>query len=137
MFSFLAELFGKSRDVRDLERLLRQLGVNPYAVNDATKFTVSKWIREALLQEEADPEAKLRLQAQLRSSSAELLAYCALGKEDFAEANGAALAEVQEARLESAAEGGDAFDAGIVMLTLHAGVAHPEISETFEIETAE
>lgn len=137
MFSFLAELFGKSRDVRDLERLLRQLGVNPYAVNDATKFTVCKWIREALLQEEAGTDARLRLQAQLRQSSAELLAYCALGSQDFAEANSATLAEAQEDRLEAAAEGRDAFDAGIVMLTLHAGVAHPEIAETFEIETSE
>lgn len=137
MFSFLAELFGKSRDVRDLERLLLQLGVNPYAVNDATKFTVCKWIREALLREEAEPEARLRLQTKLRASAAELLAFCALGKEDFTQANSAALAQVQEERLEAAAEDGDAFDAGIVMLTLHAGVAHPEIAETFEIETTE
>ncbi len=137
MFSFLAELFGKSRDVRELERQLRQLGVNPYAVNDATKFTVCKWVREALLHDGTTPEEKLRLQSRLRGSAAELLAFCALGREDFEKANSTALAEAQEERLEAAAEGGQAMDAEIIMLTLHAGVAHPEIAEAFEIETAD
>ena len=137
VFSFLAELFGKSREVRELDRLLRERGVNPHAVNDATKFTICKWIREILLGEEAavEPEARSRLRANLQASSADLLAFCALGEEDFAKANSVELANAQEARVAAATEGANDFDAGIVMLALHAGVAHPEIVEAVEIES--
>ena len=69
------------------------------------------------------------------SGRAELLAFCALGRDDFADANSAELAQAQEARIAAATEEASEFDAGIVMLTLHAGVAHPEIAESVEIES--
>ncbi|WP_282607660.1 hypothetical protein [Pelagibius sp. Alg239-R121] len=137
MFSFFAEMFGKSREVRSLERHLSQRGVNPRAVNDATKFTINKWIRETMVTVEAsnDPEERNRQRADLQISAADLLAFCVLGNEDFIEANSAELARSQYSRITAATEGSNDFDAGIVMLTIHAGIAHPEIAESVEIES--
>ncbi len=136
MFSFVAELFGKSREVRDLDRYLHQTGINPRAVNDATKFTICKWIREAVAQNGgAGPETINRQRADLQASAAELLAYCVLGSSDFVEMNSAERAAAQEARILSATEGRNDFDAGIIMLTLHASIADPEIAARVEIES--
>lgn len=136
MFSFVAEMFGKSREVRDLDRYLQQKGINPRAVNDATKFTICKWIREVIAQDgNAGPDAINRRRADLQTSAAELLAYCVLGSSDFTEMNSIALAEAQEARILSATEGANDFDAGIIMLTLHASIADPEIAARVEIES--
>lgn len=137
MFSFVAELFGKSREIRDLDRYLHQKGINPRAVNDATKFTICKWIKEAVAEDgRAGPEAVNRRRADLQASAAELLAYCVLGSVDFTEMNSVALAEAQETRILSATEGANDFDAGIIMLTLHASIADPEIAARVEIESA-
>lgn len=138
MFSFLAELFGKSREVRELDRCLQQKGINPRAVNDATKFTICKWIRELLADRDAaaGPEAAARQRADLQTDAAELLAYCILGRGDFTEANSAGSAEAQEARILAATEGANDFDAGIIMLTLHANIADPDIAARVEIESA-
>ena len=134
MFSFVAELFGKSREVRELDRNLHQMGLNSHAVNDATKFTICKWIRE-ILSAQQSTEGKDKQRADLQRAAAELLAYCVLGRSDFAEANSMDLAEVQEARLVAATEGENDFDAGIVMLTLHASIADPDIAARVEIES--
>ena len=136
MFSFIAELFGKSRDVRALDRQLHISGINPRAVNDATKFTICKWIQEATAAsgQSDGPEAASRRQETLRTEAAELLAYCILGSSDFEEANSAALADRLEQRLAAAIEDESGFDAGIIMLTLHAGIAGPELAARVELE---
>lgn len=134
MFSFFAELFGKSREVRELDRNLHQMGLNSHAVNDATKFTICKWIRESLPAQEST-EAKDSQRADLQRAAAELLAYCVLGRSDFAEANSEDLAEAQEARIAGATEGANDFDAGIIMLSLHANIADPDIAARVEIES--
>ncbi len=136
MFSFIAELFGKSRDVRALDRQLHISGINPRAVNDATKFTICKWIQEAKVpsgQAEA-PEVASGRQETLRAEAAEMLAYCILGRSDFEEANSAALADRLDERLADAIEDDSGFDAGIIMLTLHAGIAGPELAARVELE---
>jgi hypothetical protein len=137
MFSFLAELFGKHRDVRELERLLHHCGLDPRAVTDAMKFAVCKWVREAVVPENALPAsgAQMGWREDLRASAADLLAFCILGSEDFSEANTVMLAERQAARIEAAVKGQCDFDANIVMLTLQAGNAHPEIVESVEMES--
>ena len=134
MFSFVAELFGKSREVRELDRNLHQMGLNSHAVNDATKFTICKWIRE-LLPDQENGEAKDGRRAELQRAAAELLTYCVLGRSDFTEANSVDLAEAQEARIAAATEGENDFDAGIIMLTLHANIADPDIAARVEIES--
>ncbi len=134
MFAFVAELFGKSREVRDLDRCLHQMGLNSHAVNDATKFTICKWIREIVPAQQA-VEAKDRQRADLQRAAAELLAYCVLGRDDFADANSPDLAQAQEARILEATEGQNDFDAGIVMLALHANIADPEIAARVEIDS--
>ncbi len=64
---------------------------------------------------------------------AEILGYCVLGAQGFAECNDPSLTEAVELRLAAALDAGDNLDARIVLLTLHAGVIQPSVVERYDL----
>lgn len=123
MFGILS-LFGRSAALIALDDALRASGVHPALVPEAVKITVVRLHKRGA--------AGGRTPA-LRDVAA-LLAYCGLGREDFAERNGADAADRAERRLEAAIAAGDSFDAKLILLALHADVVAPEIAERIEVE---
>jgi hypothetical protein len=71
---------------------------------------------------------------QAYGAAAEVLAYCMLGPEPFALANGPDRAERVERRMEAALAAGDSLDARLVLLAIHAGVIQPAVVERFGLE---
>ena len=67
------------------------------------------------------------------AAAAELIAYCVLGREEFTQTKGGALAESVEARLADALETGYGLDARLVLLTLHAGLIHSSVVERYQL----
>ncbi len=119
----LFSLFGKSAAVNAVDDALRAAGVHPILVPEAVKLTLIR------LHRQAGSEG-----AGAYGPSAELLAFCLLGREGFDECNGAAAAERSETRLEAAVAEGDSFDSRLVLLALHAGLVAPEIADTLDIQ---
>ncbi len=121
MFGFLG-IFGRSRELRQLDQAVRAVGLHPRLVPDAVQLTTVKLLAEAATGQRA------------YDAAAEMLAYCMLGPEVFAGDNGADLTAAVETRLEAALEAGDSLDARLVLLVLHAGVIQPRVVERYEIE---
>ncbi|MBK5928420.1 hypothetical protein [Rhodobaculum claviforme] len=119
----LFSLFGRSADLNALDDALRGCGVHPILVPEAVKLTVLRLRKGAVAG--ATPA---------HAATAELLAYCILGPETFAEANGPGAGDRADARLEAAIAAGDTFDARLVLLTLHAGLVAPDIADRIEVE---
>ncbi len=67
--------------------------------------------------------------------TAQLLAYCIQGREEFVACNGVLAAERAEDRLCHAIVADDSLDARLVLLTLHAGVIAPDIGDRFDLES--
>jgi hypothetical protein len=112
-------IFGRSQDIQRLDRAFRACGLHPRLVADAIKITVLKQLKEAAGGQPPDQRSV--------ETAAELLSYCALGDEEFAENNGQGRAQALEARLVRAIEAGEGLDARLVLLALHAKLAHPSI----------
>ena len=102
---------------------MRAVGLHPRLVPEAVKLTTLKILKEADGGASPAPRAYY--------ATAELLGYCLLGAQGFAEANGLGLTESVEARLETALEAGDSLDARVALLTLHAGVVQPSVIERY------
>ena len=118
-------IFGRSQDLRRLDKALLGVGLHPRLVPEAVKLTTLKLLREAGVV--AD-----RASYQF---AAELLGYCMLGAQGFLEQNGSSLKETVEDRLKGALEAGDNLDARIVLLTLHAGVIQPSVVERYGFQS--
>ncbi len=112
MFGFLG-LFGRSREIQAFDAALRAEGLHPRLVPDAVKLT-------ALRLEKPDPLAG-------RGPTAALLAQCMLGPEAHAQATETAHADALARRLADAVEAGDSADARLVLLTMEAGIIHPDV----------
>jgi hypothetical protein len=119
-------VFGRSEDLRALDRALRPAGLHPALVPDAVKLTVLSLLKDARGE---DPSAE-----DYRETAA-LLGYCALGREVFAVANGVLAASTAEHRIETALEAGEGFDASLILLALHAAIIHPGVKESFQLES--
>jgi hypothetical protein len=119
-------VFGRSEDLRALEQALRSAGLHPALVPDAVKLTVLNLLKDARGE---DPSV------QDYEETAALLAYCALGREIFAPENGDPAALTAEQRIEAALEAGEGFDASLILLVLHAGIIHPGVKESFQLES--
>ena len=126
MFGLL-NLFGRSREMRHLDGALRDAGLHPRLVPEAVKIAALHLLRDG------GPAGE----EHRRASAADLLAYCALGRADFAEANGSGRADFVEARVEAAAAAGDGADAGFVLLALHAGLVRADVIDRFALEADE
>jgi hypothetical protein len=121
-------IFGRSQELQQLDQAFRAAGLNPHGVSEAVKLTTLKQVKEA------SPGRTPDLRAY--SAAAELIAYCVLGREAFAQSNDADQTESVEARLVDTLETGYGLEARLVLLTLHAGLIHSSVVERYRL-TAE
>jgi hypothetical protein len=119
--------FGRSYDLRQLDDALKALDLHPNLVPEAVKITVVNLMKDHVPGSEPPPPSY--------RAAAEILAYCMIGAEGFAGANGDDLARQVEARIEAALKAGDNFDAQLILLTLHAGIIQPSVVDRFRLET--
>lgn len=126
MFGFFG-LFGRSREMKRLDQAMSAVGLDPRLVPDAVQLALYNLLKEA--NQGADPAP-----ADYHRAS-EMLGYCMLGAQGFAEANGLDLTEAAEARLVTALGAGDSLDARIVLLALHAGVIQAQVVERYQLGT--
>jgi hypothetical protein len=120
--------FGRSAELRQLDGALRAVDLHPNLVPEAVKLTAARILAEHA--DSREPEAK-----DYRAA-AELIAYCMIGADDFAGANGETLAGAVERRIEKALQAGTSLDARLVLLTLHAKVIQPSVVDRFQLESA-
>lgn len=121
--------FGRSRDLRQLDEALRALDAHPSTISEAVKLTTVNLLKDQAIGAEPAPQAY--------RVAAEMLAYCVTGAEPFAQANGAALKDSVERRIEAAIAAEDSLDAQLVLLALQARIIQPSIVQKFELESAE
>jgi hypothetical protein len=122
-------IFGRSSDLRQLDRALRSVDLHPRLVPEAVKLTLVKLLKEHALGTEPAPQSY--------RAAAEIVAYCMIGADGFAAANDPQLTRQVEARIEKALESGGILDAQLVLLTLHAKVIQPSVVHMFKLESAE
>jgi hypothetical protein len=121
--------FGRSAELRELDKALRSVDLHPNIVPEAVKLAAVGLLREhATNGEPALPSYR---------AAAEILAYCMIGADAFAGANDGKLASEIEARIEAALESGRSLDAKLVLLTLHARVVQPSVIEDFGLESVD
>ena len=118
-------IFGRSHDLKLLDKALRDVGLHPRLVPEAVKLTTLKLLAEAGAGR--DPA--------FYTAAAELLGYCILGGPEFARSNHSGVTESVEQRLAAAVEAGDTLDARVVLLTLHAGIIQPIVVEHYGLRT--
>jgi hypothetical protein len=119
-------VFGRSEDLRSLDKALRAFDLHPNLVPDAVKLTVLNLLKDARGE---DPTP------QDYGETAMLLGYCAVGREAFAVANGDAAAASAEHRIEAALEAGEGFDASLILLALQARIIHPGVKAEYQLES--
>ena len=117
-------LFGKSKPLTALEAALREAGLHPRLLPDSIKLTVLRLLPDG---GEAAPPDELR-------EAAELLAYCILGPQGFAEATSPRAGLAVERRLDAVLDHPQSLDAQIVVLMLKTDNADPAVAERFEVE---
>jgi hypothetical protein len=127
MFGFFG-LFGRSHEMKRLDQAVRDVGLHPNLVPDAVQLTTFNLLKAA--------NGGSKPEVRDYHAAAEMLGYCMLGSQGFTEANGLALTEAIEARLEAALHAGDSLDARIILLALHAGVIQAQVIESYQLETA-
>ncbi len=120
--------FGRSFDLRQLDDALRALDLHPNLVPEPVKITVVNLLKDHA--GDATPPA------QGYAEAAEIVAYCMVGADGFAGANGETAVHGVEARIETALKSGDSLDAQLILLTLHAEVIQPSVVERFGLETS-
>jgi hypothetical protein len=119
-------LFGPSREMQNLNDALRSAGVHPRTISDAVKITTLKQLKEANGGTPPDSRAI--------AGAADLLAYCVLGPQAYAAKNNPKCVEAVQQRLNAAVENGYGLDARLILLTLHAGLAHRELIERYQLD---
>lgn len=116
-------VFGRSSDLRQLDRALREVDLHPAVVPEGVKLTIVNLMKDAWPNEEPPADAYLPV--------AGLFAYCVVGRDAFAGANGdERLADV-EARIEAALDGGESLDAQLVLLAIHAKLVSADVVARF------
>jgi len=126
-FGFMGR-FGRSHDLRELDKALRAADLHPMLVPEGVKLATVNLMKDAEGGEPPD---------HAYPYVADMLAFCALGANGFAGANGIERLEAVEARLTEAVETGDGLDAQLVLLALHAKLLHPGIIEEYGISAEE
>src|SRR5215210_5653451 len=87
-------IFGRSSDLRQLDQALRAVDLHPRLVPEAVKLTAVNLLKDHAIDDEPAPQSY--------PAAAEILAYCMLGGETFAHANGQELAHLVERRMDAA-----------------------------------
>lgn len=116
-------VFGRSSDLRELDRALRAVDLHPAAVPEGAKLTIVNLMKDAWPDGEPPAEAYLPV--------AGLFAYCVVGRDAFVSVNGdERLADV-ELRIEAALDDGDGLDAQLVLLSIHSKLVSADVVERF------
>jgi hypothetical protein len=119
-------IFGRSSDLRQLDQALRAVDLHPNLVPEAVKLTAVNLLKDHAIGEEPAPQAY--------PVAAEILAYCMLGGETFAHANGEELTSLIERRIDGAIASENSLDAQLVLLTLQARVIQPSVVQHYGLE---
>ena len=83
----------------------------------------------------ADAAAGREVDQNAFEAAAELLSYCAMGPDEYGEANGPWQCAAVEERLVAAFLNGDrSVDEELVLLTLCAGLMHPDVVELYGLQ---
>lgn len=115
----LFSLFGRAREIQTLDHALRDQGLHPRLVPDAVKMTVVRLVRGEGLSDV--------------SPAAPLLAHCILGAAEHADVTAPETAAAAAGRLADAVEVGDSLDARLVLLSMEAGLVHPDIVSAYAL----
>ncbi len=119
--------FGRKKEIHMIDDGLRRSGAFSSSVPDAVKLTLYGLAKDrGLLQGNAE---------EVLHDLACFLTYCFLGVEDFEEVNGTEANSEMLRRLEMTKVFDDGVDADVVLLALHAGIAHPTTAGRFSVET--
>ena len=121
-------VFGRSAELRALDKALRSVDLHPNVVPEAVKLAAVGLLREHAPDGELAPSSY--------RAAAEIVAYCMIGRDAFAHANDETLAAQVERRIEAALEPGTSLDAKLVLLTLHARVIQASVVEDFGLESS-
>lgn len=119
-------LFGRSPALRAFDAALRAVDMHSKLVPEAVKLTAVRALMDETESADPSPDAT--------GAAAALVAYCMIGAEAFANANGIALTEAVEQRIDEALSEGTTLDAKLVLLTLHAKVIQPSVVDHFGLE---
>ena len=117
---------GRPKEVHYLNDAIREIGIQPSLVADSVKISVIKLLREA----EGGNFTDIVTSCE---KAAPMVVYCMLGREDYEEVNNGEAADEIEKRLSLAINSGDSLDAQLIMLTLFANIAHPNVIEKFDL----
>jgi len=117
--------FGRSEDLRRLDAALRGFDLHPALVPEGAKLAIVNMMKDAWPEREPPAEAYPPV--------AGLFAYCLVGPDLFAEANGPEAAAEAEARIDAALDAGEGMDADLVLLALHARLVSPKVVEKFDL----
>jgi hypothetical protein len=120
-------IFGRSAELRELDKALRSVDAHPNLVPEAVKLTTVQLLIEDAADVEPTPPSY--------RSAAKIIAYCLVGADAFAAANDSGLAGEVERRIEAALEVGTNLDAKLVLLMLQAKLVQPSIVEFFQLES--
>lgn len=126
-FGFMGR-FGRSHDLRELDKALRAADLHPMLVPEGVKLATVNLMKDAEGGEPPD---------HAYPYVADMLAFCVLGANGFAGANGIERLEAVEARMRAALEEGDGLDAGLVLLALHARLLNPGLIAEYGISAEE
>jgi hypothetical protein len=121
-------IFGRSSDLRLLDRALHAVDLHPALVPEGVKLTIVNLMKDCYGDAEA-PEAAY-------PPVASLFAYCVGGADAHRHVNGPAETARVEERIESAAARGEGLDADLVLLALHARLIQPDVVERFGLSAA-
>ena len=129
MFGFFGTSFGRSTELQTLDQALSDVGLPKRALPDAVKYAALRQIKEEM------PGGKLPPAAY--ADAAELLGYCALGRDGFLDATDPNRTQAVEARIGTALGMTDSLDARLLLLTLHAGVIQASVVHAFDLALEE
>lgn len=122
-------LFGRSEDLRRLDRALRAVDLHPAVVPEGVKLTIVNLMKDHWPHQEPPAEAYPVV--------AELFGYCVAGPDAFARINGAEALSSAERRVEAALDRDESLDARLVLLTLHARLIDAGVVERFGLSAEE
>lgn len=118
--------FGRKKEIHMIDDGLRRSGAYSSSIPDAVKLALYGLAKDrGLLQNSAE---------ETLHDLACFLTYCFLGTEDFEGANGTELNAEMLRRLEMTKVFDEGVDADIVLLALHAGIAHETTAGRFSID---
>lgn len=129
MFGFFGTSFGRTSELQTLDQALKDVGLPKRALPDAVKYATLRQIKAEM------PGGKIPPAAY--ADAAELLGYCALGRDGFLDATDPARTQAVEARMETALAMTDSLDARLILLTLHADVIQASVVHTFDLSVEE